>query len=290
MYVTPNGMINHGLGIPQISLAANPWPLVPSVHRTWFERFKARLQRTAFLRAYLTADLMAFISRHLQELFQRHAGGPPSRRQIIVNTGINDQTHEHGRHAGVTAKHRLTILSVSAMSPWKGTEVLVRALEQVRRHIPALLRLVGPWPDTAYERFIREEIQRRGLVGAVTITRQVSRDQLLREYAEAKVFCLMSHCESFGIPAVEAQAHGVPIVGSSTCAMPGICGNGGVFHDPNDVTAVASSLLQLLTDGATWERLSDCARVNADKYRWELCSRPLLDMFSLCGNQMTSAA
>jgi glycosyltransferase involved in cell wall biosynthesis len=281
LYCTPNGMIHHGLPVPQISLAANPWPLVPSIHQTWSERFKARLQRAAFFRAFVTADLMVFISRHLQELFQQYADVPPSRRHIIAHPGINDQTHEHGLKAGVAGKHALTILSVSAMAPWKGADVVVRALEQVRRHIPALLRIVGPWPDAAYERLVRDEIRTRGLTGAVTITGRVSGDQLLREYAEAKVFCLMSRCESFGIPAVEAQAHGVPIVGSSTCAMPEICGDGGVFHDPNDVDAVASSLRQLLTDAATWQRFSDAARANADKYRWEVCSRPLLEMFSL---------
>ena len=90
----------------------------------------------------------------------------------------------------------------------------------------------------------------------------------------------MSRCESFGIPAVEAQAFGTPVVGSSTCAMPEIGGRGGVFCNPNDVEQTAELLGRLLEDGEHWQDMSDRARENAAQFRWERVSRPLLDVLS----------
>lgn len=281
VYFTPNGTIQSGLPIPQVSLAQNPWPLVQSIHRTAGERFKARLQRAAFARAQIRAELMAFNSRHMQTLYRENAGGRPCRRDIIAYQGINDATHDHGAQTIDQPKEPLTILSVSAMAHWKGAEMLVQAFEQVRKQLPAVLRLVGPWPDAEYRQRVEREIETRRLSDAVTITGQVSNAELHQEYARAKVFCLMSQCESFGIPAVEAQIHGVPVVGSNICAMPEICGAGGIFHHPTDVPAIAGSLTQLLSDAAMWRQYSEHARANANNYRWEQCSRPLLEMFSL---------
>jgi glycosyltransferase involved in cell wall biosynthesis len=109
----------------------------------------------------------------------------------------------------------------------------------------------------------------------------------------------MSRCESFGIPAVEAQAFGTPVVGSNVCAMPEVCGDGGVFGAPEDVPATANLLQRLLTDSADWQDFSDAARRNAAKYQWSECSRPLLSLFEMggaerprsdCGDRLARAA
>ncbi|MBL8848552.1 MAG: glycosyltransferase [Planctomycetaceae bacterium] len=281
LYFAPNGMILPRSPAPQATLAQNPWCLTPSIHRTSVERFKGRLQRAAYRRAYSGADLMVYNSRHMQDLYARNARGTTPAPACIAYQGIDDATHEAASRVSEN-RDPWTILSVSVMAHWKGAETLIDALQCLRsRNLPARLRLVGPWPDAAYEARIRRQIDDRNLQAAVEITGMLPLEELRAAYASAQVFCLMSRCESFGIPAVEAQAFGTPVVGSNVCAMPEVCGAGGVFGPPDDAAATARLLEPLLTDNDHWSQLSLAARANAAKYRWSECSQPLLSLFEM---------
>ncbi len=169
------------------------------------------------------------------------------------------------------------------MASHKGIETLIRSVEVVRRvyNVPAKLLLVGPWSDHAYEQRIRRLISALKMDSVVEIKGYASRDDLNSYYAESKLFCLMSRSESFGIPAVEAQAFGNPVVSSNCCAIPEVCGLGGVYPEPDDVEGTAKALAGLLTDDSAWQGLSEAARQNAERYHWDICSRPLLRMFEV---------
>ncbi len=175
------------------------------------------------------------------------------------------------------------ILSVSVMAPHKGVETLVRAVHVLRKfhEIDANLVLIGAWPDHGYEKKIHNLVNKFGLENDVSFKGHVSREELHRYYAESKIFCLMSWCESFGIPAVEAQAFGTPVISSNCCAIPEVCGNGGVYPEPGDYQSVAAQMARLLTDDNAWTQLSEAAIQNAAKYRWDICSQPLMRIFEL---------
>lgn len=286
-YFTPAGTILPRSPVPQISLAQNPWCLVPEIHRTTAERIKARLQRTAYRRAATSADLMVYNSKHIRSLYQKNAAAKELAPSLIAFQGINDETHALAETVRVSSVRRpFSVVSVSAMAHWKGTETVVTAIGILRKKgIPAELTLVGPWPDQNYEAGIRRQIEDQGLQNSVTIAGKVSVSELYNHYATAKVFCLMSRCESFGIPAVEAQAFGTPVVGSSTCAMAEIGGDGGVYCASGDPQNTADLLERLLTDNEHWQTLSDNSVVNSQKYRWNLCSRPLMSMIDISNTE-----
>ena len=280
-YFTPAGTILPRCSVPQISLAQNPWCLVPEVHRSIGEKTKARLQRIAYKRAAVSADLMVYNSRHIQGLYERNAHSHHLAPSVIAHQGIHEETHQVAQERRLSIQRNpWRILSVSAMAHWKGAETVVNAVALLRASgIPAELVMVGPWPDEFYERKIRTLIAKHKLESAITIAGKVSVSDLYDHYATARVFCLMSRCESFGIPAVEAQAFGTPVVGSSSCAMQEIGGDGGLFGLPGDASQTKEMLQFLLTDEMKWEMMSQSALNNAAKYRWEFCSRPLLKIF-----------
>jgi glycosyltransferase involved in cell wall biosynthesis len=278
---TTSGTVLPRCRLPQVSLAQNPWCMVPQIHRGWLQRRKAMLQRHAYRQAMRTAALMVYNSEHMRALYHRNAKGAIERASQVVYQAIDDAGHALAANRDPAAKQPGVILAVSVMAAWKGIDVLVDALARLHRQgSRAKLRLVGPWPDPEYEKRVRRQIAAAQLEPFVTITGRVSKEELYRHYAEAWVFCLMSQCESFGIPAVEAQAFGTPVVGSIGCAMPEVCAAGGEYAIPGDSAKTAELLARLLDDRQHWDTMSERARENAARFRWELCSRPLLRMFS----------
>ena len=144
-----------------------------------------------------------------------------------------------------------------------------------------MLKLVGPWPVPQYEAQIRALISRLNLDRHVEITGCVSREVLHQSYAEATVFCLLSRCESFGIPALEAQIFGTPAVLSEGCAMPEVCGDGATSVPADDPQRAADALVDVF-EKSTWRReLSQAALENSARFRWSECSTPLRRMFEI---------
>jgi glycosyltransferase involved in cell wall biosynthesis len=239
------------------------------------ERLKARLQRIGYAKAYRNAAMMIYISGHLRDLYRRGNVGVPETRSEIAWVGLNEDTYQAARDLQGIEREPFSIVSVSAMAPWKGAETLVEAVRLLRaRQIPAVLKLVGPWPNAAYEQTVEDQIQRHSLADSVRILGKVSNDELHRLYATSQVFSLMSSCESFGIPAAEAMAFGTPVVSTNCCAIAEICEPAGQFGPVDDPEWTAKALEKALTDRAAWENWSHAARQRAAMLTWENCAKP----------------
>jgi glycosyltransferase involved in cell wall biosynthesis len=280
---TPSGTAVPRLPIPQITFAQNPWCLVSGIQRKPLEKIKAALQRKVYKEAMHVSNIMIFNSKFMRWAYRKNAGFE-ERASEVVYQAIDEEAHEAAeRYRNAVSKNPSQILSVSVMAPHKGVDTLVRAIDVLRRSIgiSAHLILVGAWPDQVYEKKIQALVKELNLEKDVTFKGFVPREELYRYYAESKIFCLMSWCESFGIPAVEAQAFATPVISSNCCAIPEVCGNGGVYPNPGDSKTVADQMARLLTDNNAWARLSEAAINNAEKYRWDLCSKPLVRIFDI---------
>lgn len=288
---SPAGVTVPTLRLPQVVLAPNPWGLVDSVERGPIDRLKAVLQRRAYKAAMKRAVLMIFISRFMHQAYLKNAGFA-SRVAQVIYIGIADEIHEMAaKLRGQVKRNPKQIISVSAMAPHKGVETTIEALGLLRSrfNIAAQLFLIGSWPDRSYEKKMRRLTTELRLKEAVHFTGRVPTRDLHRLFLESQVFCLMSRCESFGLPAVEAQAFGTPVVSSNCCAIPEICGRGGFYPEPGDAAGTAQALARLLSEPATWAELSAEAVKNAAKYQWDLCARPLLEMFDVVKKHSSSA-
>jgi len=281
-YFTPAGIAASALAIPQVVLCQNPWALVPSARRRR-DFLKAWLQRRAYRQTMKTADVMVFNSEYMRQAYRQNAGFN-EKRSLVVYQAADAETRERSEHWKDRPRVPGQIVCVSAMAPHKNVETVLQAFKKLTfdlrpSTLDCNLHLVGSWPDPGYERKIRRLVSEWNLEERIRFAGFVSREELDRLYAESQLFCLMSRCESFGIPAIEAQLFGTPVVCSAVCAVPEICGDGGLFCDPDDVDGIAAALERLLKNDAERSRLSALARSNASKYSWEACSQTLVRLF-----------
>jgi glycosyltransferase involved in cell wall biosynthesis len=104
---------------------------------------------------------------------------------------------------------------------------------------------------------------------AVQLTGRVSDAELVQLYAAAQACAYVPYFEGFGIPIVEAQASGCPVITSNTSSMPEVAGpNGALLVDPFDVADITEALIQLDTDPSLRQRLIAGGLENVQRFSW----------------------
>jgi len=76
------------------------------------------------------------------------------------------------------------------------------------------------------------------------------------------------------------MASGVPVVTSSTSAIPEIAGDGALLIDPSDPEAIASMLLELEEDTHLYDEQVRYGLNRALTFSWEKTARQLLDNYN----------
>jgi len=275
--ISTSGALTPNAGVPQWVLAQNPWCFFPQFHFGHVDRLKARLQRIGYRAAQGRAEAMFYLSDFMARKYAENAGRAP-RFGATTYVGVDDSVFAAADDCLAFEQRRLEILAVSVMTPHKSIEDLVDAVGRLhQRGLQTQLALVGPWSDRSYRESIVGRVKALGIAQSVEITDAVSDAELMMHYRRARVFCLLSRCESFGIPAVEAQAFGTPSVVADVCAPPEVAGPGGIVVPPSDSAAAADALHRLLTDGQAWRAASRAALANVERFRWQRVSQPMLD-------------
>ena len=118
-----------------------------------------------------------------------------------------------------------------------------------------------------------------GVEDAVVFTGRVDEDELDSLYRHAKVFVLPSITEGFGLPILEAQAAGVPVVSSTGGALKEVGGNGAFYVDPKSLREIKNGLEKVLTDSVLQKDLIKKGYQNVQGYSWESAAYNTLKYF-----------
>ena len=167
------------------------------------------------------------------------------------------------------------VLTMAAANvPLKGLDCLLQAMAAVRREVPsAHLAVVSrTWEESG----IPERLQELGLTGAVTRLMDLTEEQLGEEFSRSEVIVVPSLYEGFSLPAAQAMAAGVPLVGTTAGALPEVIGeNGttGLLVEPGQPLPMAEAIAALLLDRALRTRLGKAGRERAGaRYDWHTCA------------------
>jgi len=163
----------------------------------------------------------------------------------------------------------------------KGLAHLLEAVAKVRtERDDAHLVVIGrPKPKSR----IPALIERLGLVGAVEFVSGVTTDRIVELYAEAEVACVPSLYEGFSLPAVEAMACGVPVVGTTGGAVPEVIGQDnetGLLVPPREPSALAAAILRALGDETLRARIGAAGRARVvDRFTWRRTAEGTVDQY-----------
>jgi len=184
-------------------------------------------------------------------------GIPPDRILVIPPGTAKSDRPFRSRRGPVRS-----LLCVASVIPRKGHRVLVAALARVRDLDWQMLCIGSLERDPRTARSIRQMISAARLGRRVTLAGEQPPRMVMRAYRAADLFVLPSHHEGYGMAFAEAMAHGLPVIGSSSGAIPEtVPREAGLLVPAGDVAALARALRRVIAEPALAVRLAAGSRV-----------------------------
>lgn len=141
-------------------------------------------------------------------------------------------------------------------NPNKNIERVAEALSG----IPCRVTIIGAPSAAQIEALARHGVDHEAWAG-------LSLEALVEQYVQSDMLVFASTYEGFGLPIVEAQAVGRPVVTSNILSMPEVAGDAACLVDPFDVASIRAGIVRLIQDAAYRGRLVEAGFHNAARFR-----------------------
>jgi glycosyltransferase involved in cell wall biosynthesis len=180
--------------------------------------------------------------------------------RITVAPPGTDRAAARAAKVGETVR----LLSIGSIVPRKGYDVLIAALATLA-DLPWRLSIAGDRTrnvDAAAR--LDADIARHKLGDRIEVLGAVPDEKIVELYLQSDVFVLASRFEGYGMVYAEALAHGLPVIGTTGGAIPETVPKGaGMLVPPDDATALAKALREIVMSAEKRESLAAAARASA---------------------------
>ena len=170
-------------------------------------------------------------------------------------------------------------LFVGRVAPNKCQHDVIAAFAAYRElYAPtATLSLVGGVPSDLYWRSLKRLIAELDLTDAAEHVNQVTHEDLIAHYRTADVFVCLSQHEGFCVPVLEAMYQNVPVISSSSSALPETVGDGGVLLQDTSPQTVAGAAHLAVSDPEVRAALQAAGRRHVSNYAMTASSTALVE-------------
>lgn len=204
-----------------------------------------------------------------------------SKKEISTYYGIDSERihvvpNAANSHLAVSAGpplDRKYLLAVSSPAYHKNFAAVISAYRewQHRDHID--LNIVGDIGSGLHQQAYSN------LPAGVNFLGRVSDEQLAHLYTNAVGFIFPSLYEGFGIPPLEAQSFGCPVIASNAASMPEVLGSSAYYFNPHDTSELIEAMDALLCESRRTVWIQAGAD-NAARYDWEKSARQMVNLIN----------
>ncbi len=228
------------------------------------------IEKTAVRKSDAVITVSGFAKMRLAELYKI----PPTKVNIIPN-GIRDEICKSEKLEPGKPKNsevvqsKIKFLYAGRLDARKGILDLIQAFALTVDEIPEVeLTIIGSGSQSAKATLLCDEL---GIKEKVNFRGNISDDELVAAYRSADVLCMPSLQEGQGIVALEAQACGLPVIGTHSGGLPEAVNNGetGFLVPPHDIQRLAEKMIYLVKNPQIRDQMSKRALVWAGNFFWK---------------------
>lgn len=232
-----------------------------SMYARWFHRFFIK-------RSCKWATKVIAVSENTKKDLTKMYNVSKSKIAVIYN-GFNNSRHQIEKKSSRKSPY---LFYVGRIEERKNIIGIVRAFNILKKkyNYNGKLILAGSFGIGGEE--IQKEIAKSEYKQDVEMLGFISEKEKWSFLEHADVFLFPSFCEGFGIPIVEAQSVGVPVVTSSIGPMDEISGNKDICVDPSNEMEIATKVNSLIKDQDVRNDVIEKGRINIQRFSWEECA------------------
>ena len=245
-----------------------------------------QLTRRVLLGAARIFAVSQFSKSEVEKLF-----GIPSQKIEVVYNAIDERfLHGHANDADrqlIAERYLVTypfLLYAGRISPHKNLVRIIEAFSALKGELEKEdrlpdLKLIIIGDDLSSHPDLRRTVIRSGVNNDVRFFGFVPIDILRIFYDLAVAFIFPSLYEGFGLPPLEAMAHGTPVVTSNTSSLPEVVGKAAVLVNPENVFEIMRATHRVLVDPALREKLKLRGYERAKHFSWDDSARRILKVY-----------
>lgn len=251
-------------------------PTVVTIHDLSFLRFPALFRpanrlylkvmtRLSARRAQCLIAVSAYTADETAHLI-----GVPRERIAIIHHGVDPAFRPLPAAEVAAFRQRCGlpeqfVLFVGTLEPRKNLTRLVEAFARIR---DGRIKLVLVGGKGWYYESLFARVEELGIGEDVMFAGYAPNAELPLWYNAAIALAYPSLYEGFGLPIIEAQACGTPVLTSNVSSLPEAAGDAALLVDPYDVEELATGLNRLLHDAALQKELRERGLLRASQFTW----------------------
>jgi glycosyltransferase involved in cell wall biosynthesis len=176
------------------------------------------------------------------------------------------------------------LLYIGTASPNKNLPRMLRAFGHVRQQHPDtlgslkfLLVLGRDKLPPECQRIVRE----MDLDEHIRVLGPVTEEEKRVLYTRATLLFSVTRGEGFGLPIVEAQASGLPVLAGADAAVPEVTCGSALLVNPGDEDLITEKLRMILTDPDLRTQFAQLGRENVKRFSWETTAQRVVEIYNL---------
>lgn len=169
------------------------------------------------------------------------------------------------------------LMYIGRPTPHKNLWQLIKAFDSLKAMYPDLYLVLAGKFDKNYSN-IKRQAASNGIVDVV-FTDYIGEGELRWLYENCQAYVFPSLSEGFGLPGLEAMAHGAVVVSSNATCLPEIYGEAARYFDPKDRFSIASAIAEVLNGSSLRDSLIKSGLAQFKKYSWQRMAQETLEVY-----------